>query len=140
MLVATGVLFAKWGEMHLLANRGRMPLRTLAVWLTLLTAAGAAAGCSGHRVRRAPVTPAATIAGADVAHGKAVYGLQCAACHGESGIGGPVGPSLQNENVRRPYRSVYALVRDPAPPMPKLYPSRLSKTDLRDVSAYVETL
>jgi mono/diheme cytochrome c family protein len=69
-----------------------------------------------------------------------VYEAQCAACHGAHGVGGPVGPALQNENTRRSYRSVYAIVDDPSPPMPKLYPSRLTKSDLRDVSAYVETL
>jgi hypothetical protein len=47
---------------------------------------------------------------------------------------------LHNERLRRKYRDVYALVVDPAPPMPKLYPSRLSLSDVRDVSAYVESL
>lgn len=117
-----------------------MPLRTLAVWFALLCAAGAAAGCSRHGVRQAPSPPAATVPGADIGRGKAVYKAQCAACHGEGGAAPTVGPSLQNENARRSYRSVYALVRDPAPPMPKLYPARLSRSDLRDVSAYVESL
>jgi mono/diheme cytochrome c family protein len=117
-----------------------MSLRTLAVWFALLSAAGAAAGCSRHGARQAASPPAVSVPGADFGRGKAVYEAQCAACHGRRGIGGPVGPSLQNENVRRPYRSVYALVRDPAPPMPKLYPARLSAADLRDVSAYVESL
>lgn len=72
--------------------------------------------------------------------GKAVYRMQCAACHGQDGGGGPVGGSLQNENARRPYRAVYNIVLDPAPPMPKLYPSRMTLDDVRDVSAYVESL
>lgn len=117
-----------------------MPFRTLAVWFALLCAAGAVSGCGRHAVRKAPATPQATVAGADLSRGKAVYGAQCAACHGQRGIGGQIGPSLQNENVRRSYQSVYALVRDPSPPMPKLYPSRLSRSELRDVSAYVESL
>ena len=117
-----------------------MPLRTLAVWFVLLCAAGAAAGCSLHGAHKAPSAPAARVLGADAGRGKAVYEAQCAACHGEHGAGGQAGPSLQNENVRRTYSRVYALVRDPAPPMPKLYPARLSRSELRDVSAYVESL
>lgn len=117
-----------------------MSLRTLAVWFALLCAAGAAAGCARHGARQTPSPPAATVPGADLGRGKTVYEAQCAACHGARGAGGQIGPSLQNENARRPYRSVYALVRDPAPPMPKLYPARLSRSDLRDVSAYVESL
>lgn len=80
------------------------------------------------------------IPGADLARGKAVYEAQCAACHGARGTGGAIGPSLQNERTRRSYAAVYAIVRDPAPPMPKLYPSRITHSDLRDVSAYVESL
>lgn len=69
-----------------------------------------------------------------------VYRAECAACHGAAGMGGAIGPPLHNENRRRSYGAVYALVRDPAPPMPKLYPSRMSESDLRDVAAYVESL
>lgn len=78
--------------------------------------------------------------GADIAHGKAVYVQQCAACHGAAGAGGPIGPALTGEHTRRSYQSVRAIVLDPQPPMPKLYPSRMTKADLRDVSAYVEAL
>ena len=117
-----------------------MSLRTLAVFLAVLGASGAAAGCSRHGARQAPSPPAIRVPGADVSHGEAVFKAQCAACHGQRGIGGPVGPALQNENMRRSYQSVYMLVRDPSPPMPKLYPSRLTASDLRDVSAYVESL
>ncbi len=81
--------------------------------------------------------PAST---ASLNRGKAVYEAQCAACHGQRGIGGPVGPALQKEYARRSFRSVYALIADPTPPMPKLYPGQLTKNDLRDVSAYVESL
>lgn len=118
-----------------------MPLRVAAFYVALLTAVCAATGCSGHARRKTAATPTATaVPGADLSHGKAVYAAQCAACHGERGAGGPVGPALQNENARRPYRSVYAIVLDPAPPMPKLYPSRMTRSDVRDVSAYVESL
>lgn len=118
-----------------------MSLRTLAFWFALLCAAGAASGCGRHGARRtAPSATAPAVPGANPAHGKAVYQARCAACHGERGAGGPVGPALQNESARRSYQSVYAIVRDPSPPMPKLYPSVLTQSDLRDVSAYVESL
>jgi mono/diheme cytochrome c family protein len=116
-----------------------MSSRIAAASFALLVAC-AAAGCSRHGAHRAPAATASVVAGADLRNGEAVYKAQCAACHGERGVGGQVGPSLQNESARRPYSQVYAIVRDPAPLMPKLYPSRLSAADLRDVSAYVETL
>lgn len=111
-----------------------------AVSFVLLAAACAAAGCSRHGAAKTASAPSASVTGANLSRGKAVYEAQCAACHGERGVGGPVGPALANENARRAYRSVYGIVLDPAPPMPKLFPSRISKTDVRDVSAYVETL
>jgi mono/diheme cytochrome c family protein len=33
-----------------------------------------------------------------------------------------------------------AQIKNPAPPMPKLYPSTLSEQDVNDVAAYVQTL
>jgi mono/diheme cytochrome c family protein len=117
-----------------------MSVRIPAVTFALLAAACAAAGCSRHSGAKSPSTPAATVTGADLSRGKAVYEAQCAACHGRRGVGGQIGPSLQNENARHPYRFVYAFVLDPAPPMPKLYPSRLTQSEVRDVSAYVESL
>lgn len=117
-----------------------MSFRLLALPLALLAVLAAAAGCGGHAGRQAASRAAPTLREADVRRGATVFAAQCQACHGPQGAGGPVGPSLHNENVRRPYRAVYRLVRDPSPPMPKLYPSRLSARDLRDVSAYVETL
>lgn len=117
-----------------------MSLRIVAAWLTLLAAACAASGCSGRGARHGGPRPTNTVAGTDVQRGQAVYEAQCAACHGQRGAGGPIGPSLQNEYARRPYRAVYAIVRNPDPPMPKLYPSRMTLKDVRDVSAYVESL
>lgn len=96
-------------------------------------------GC-GHRAARSAATAAPTIAGADLSHGKAVYAQQCAACHGEAGKGGEVGPPLINERAKHTYSGVKAIVADPQPPMPKLYPSRITESDVRDVSAYVESL
>lgn len=112
----------------------------IAVATFALLAVFAAAGCSRHSGAKSPSRPTATVSGADLSRGKAVYDAQCAACHGQRGAGGQIGPALQNENARHPYRFVYAFVLDPAPPMPKLYPGRLTQRDVRDVSAYVESL
>ena len=117
-----------------------MSPRILAAVFAVLAAACATAGCSRRHPSAGPSARAGAVPGADLGNGKAVYEAQCAACHGRRGAGGPIGPSLRNENTRRSYRDVYALVLDPAPPMPKLYPSRMTQSDLRDVSAYVESL
>jgi len=47
---------------------------------------------------------------------------------------------LRNEHLRRTFAQVRDIVLDPEPPMPKLFPARLSAADVRDVSAFVETL
>ena len=44
------------------------------------------------------------------------------------------------ERLRRTFTQVRDIVLDPEPPMPKLFPARLSAADVRDVSAFVETL
>jgi mono/diheme cytochrome c family protein len=116
-----------------------MSPRILAATFALLAVSCAVTGC-GHRAAQRTAARPDAVAGADLGRGKAVYEAQCAACHGQRGSGGQIGPSLQNENVRRAFRAVYAIVLDPAPPMPKLYPSRMTKSDVRDVSAYVESL
>lgn len=119
-------------------KRGGMPLRLSRFSLFALLAALQLVACARHGAAHAG--PAPTIAGADVVRGKAVFEQQCAACHGVAGMGGQIGPSLANERARRSFASVRAIVNDPPPPMPKLYPSRLTQADVRDVSAYVETL
>lgn len=72
--------------------------------------------------------------------GRSIYLAQCAACHGRDGTGGQIGPQLRNERARRTFAQVRDIVLDPEPPMPKLFPARLSAADVRDVSAFVETL
>lgn len=118
-------------------KRRRMPLRAIALSLFVL-GVWPLNGCSRHS--GAHGTPAPTISGADPTRGKAIFAQQCSACHGVAGMGGEIGPSLANERAHRSYESVRAFISDPLPPMPKLYPSRLTENDVRDVSAYVETL
>jgi len=84
--------------------------------------------------------PRIRASGPNAESGKAIFSRECAACHGAEGIGGPVGPALRHETLRRSHKDIVRIITDPDPPMPKLYPGRLSRADLRNVSAYVETL
>ena len=77
--------------------------------------------------------------GADPAHGRQIYSANCAACHGASGQGG-IGPSLIGEKNRKDTAAAIAWIKNPKPPMPKLYPQPLSEKDVDDVAAYVESL
>ena len=115
-----------------------MPLRVCALLLASLAALGL--GACGHRGSGARSVASPDVPGANIAHGKAVYARECEACHGREGSGGQIGPSLANERARRSYEAVRAFVLNPQPLMPKLYPSRLTLSDVRDVSAYVESL
>jgi mono/diheme cytochrome c family protein len=115
-----------------------MRFRLACITLTLMTAVALPA-CSGRDAKpraRGSQTEIPVNAG----RGRAIYLAQCAACHGRDGTGGQIGPQLRNEHVRRSYAQVRAIVLDPEPPMPKLFPARMTAADVRDVSAYVETL
>ncbi len=76
----------------------------------------------------------------DAAHGKTIFGANCASCHGASGHEGGVGPSLTNEKSRKDYQATIAWIHNPQPPMPKLWPSPLNDKDVQDVAAYVQSL
>lgn len=118
-----------------------MPLRDVCLWFAL-PALLLAAGCAHHGriATTATARSGPTAQPVDVARGKAIYAQQCAACHGAGGMHPIVGPALHGEAHRRSLRDITAIVRDPDPPMPKLYPGTLSARDVRDVSAYVEAL
>jgi mono/diheme cytochrome c family protein len=76
----------------------------------------------------------------DPAHGKEIFTKNCSSCHGATGNEGGVGPSLKNEKSRKNTAAAIAWIKNPKPPMPKLYPSPLSDRDVADVAAYVESL
>ena len=87
----------------------------------------------------APAATAAATTGTDVGRGKTLFSQSCSACHGATGQGG-VGPSLRNESSRKTVAQTAAWIKNPAPPMPKLFPSTLNGKDVDDVSAFVQTL
>jgi mono/diheme cytochrome c family protein len=100
-----------------------------------------AAAASADAPAAAMNAPAQMVAAAgDVAKGEAIFAANCAACHGEKGAGGGVGPALKGEKNRKGTAAAVAWIKNPQPPMPKLYPAPLSEKDVADVAAYVESL
>ena len=71
--------------------------------------------------------------------GATLFVKNCAACHGERGAG-PIGPSLVQIRTRKSSSEIEAVIRNPDPPMPKLYPQDLTDADIADLTAFVETL
>jgi mono/diheme cytochrome c family protein len=76
----------------------------------------------------------------DATHGKQIFTQNCAQCHGADGTQGGVGPSLKDEKSKKDTAAAVAWIKNPQPPMPKLYPSPLDEKDVADVAAYVESL
>jgi mono/diheme cytochrome c family protein len=105
----------------------------------------AASGCSKGggstaSASAASAAPAGASIAGDPGHGKAVFAANCSQCHGATGLEGGIGPSLRNERSRKDGAAALAQIKDPQPPMPKLYPGVLADKDVADVTAYVESL
>jgi mono/diheme cytochrome c family protein len=80
-------------------------------------------------------------ASGDRAAGEEIYKMNCATCHGATGLeGGVVGPSLRHESERMGFGATVSWIEDPQAPMPHLYPKILTRQEVRDVSAYVNSL
>jgi mono/diheme cytochrome c family protein len=111
------------------------------------TAALIAVGCAKGTQSSAPAatsagsaTTASKVSGSaqgDAAHGKTIFAANCVRCHGAEG---GIGPALKNEKSRKNYVQTVAWIKNPQPPMPKLYPDSLGDKDVADVAAYVQTL
>ncbi len=131
----------------------------LRFWLVIVVAAAvasSAAGCtretsSSQAPARAsgPITDSGSTglraspgvaAVADGVRGKEIFQQNCASCHGAKGTEGGIGPSLRNERARKASPQVEAWIKNPVPPMPKLYPAPLNETDVVDVTAYIASL
>jgi mono/diheme cytochrome c family protein len=118
--------------------------------LLAASALGAAliAGCSKSAETSSSATASSATSGShalvtgvtgDAEHGKAIFDENCQACHGAAGAGG-IGPSLKGEKARKDFNATVAWIKNPAPPMPKLYPEKLKDADVADVAAYVQSL
>ncbi|HEY8312748.1 MAG TPA: cytochrome c [Candidatus Baltobacteraceae bacterium] len=112
-----------------------MPLRAAAVVACIVLSL--LAGCARHRV-----APAQSKAGIsfDRNRGKLIFAAQCRQCHGAGGTGGAIGPALRGERKKHSLDRVIDIVKNPDPPMPKLFPAQMTQRDVLDVSAYVESL
>ena len=119
-----------------MAKRGAM--RLVAFAAVFLSLALALAACTQAHLQHSSL--AGSQAPPNAGRGRAVYEAQCAACHGRDGTGGQIGPSLRDERLRRSAGEIRAAIVNPEPPMPKLFPARLSAADVHDVTAFVETL
>jgi mono/diheme cytochrome c family protein len=124
--------------------------------IAMLIAAGCSKGSdqsttttSTSATTTAPVATSTTVAASttsrmtaqgDPARGKTIFAANCASCHGATGTEGGVGPSLKNEKSRKNYDQTIAWIRNPTPPMPKLWPLPLNDRDVQDLAAYVQSL
>ena len=100
---------------------GRKPLLWIATASVLI----------GFSVRAEDASPAQ--------RGKETFALYCASCHGEGASGG-FGPALTNLAGRKDKREVEAIIRQPASPMPPLYPATINDGDVTDIVAYLQSL
>jgi mono/diheme cytochrome c family protein len=108
--------------------------------MLLAFAAYALVGCTSVSESTTSVAVNGTMMTGDRDRGATVFATRCAACHGATGAGGDLGPSLRGENQRLDYSALVSWVEDPQPPMPKLYPRSLSRQQVLDVAAYVQRL
>ncbi len=79
-------------------------------------------------------------AGQAIAAGKTVFEDNCSSCHGAHGTEGGAGPSLKNLKARRSGAAIAAWIKNPAPPMPKMYPSAIGDTDIKHLVIYLQSL
>ena len=112
--------------------------------IAALVAAGCAKGTDQSSTTSTTTTGSATTASklsgsaqGDAAHGKTVFAKNCARCHAAEG---GIGPALKNEKSRKTYVQTVAWIKNPQPPMPKLYPDSIGDKDVADVAAYVQSL
>ena len=103
------------------------------------TASGPITDAGSTGLKPAPGEAGKTAMG-DPKHGATIFSSNCATCHGAAGAGGGIGPILKGEKKRKDYNEAIAWIKNPKAPMPKLYPSPLSESDVADVAAYVESL
>jgi alcohol dehydrogenase (cytochrome c) len=87
----------------------------------------------GEKLGRAPA--ATDQQGAEAA----LFVQHCAVCHGSHGEG-VSGPALIGESARKTVAQTVDWIKNPQPPMPKLYPSQLSDADVDQLADYVSKL
>ena len=73
----------------------------------------------------------------DAGRGKALYSQTCITCHGADGAMMP-NYSLKDIKSRKDRPALAQWIKNPKPPMPRLFPSPFSAQDIEDIAAYVE--
>ena len=91
---------------------------------------GAAGGAAS-----APARPAATGA-PNIASGRTLYGQVCVTCHGANGDM-IADHKLSDLKARRDSAATIGYIKDPKPPMPKMYPTLIDEQSVVNVTAYV---
>ena len=79
----------------------------------------------------------ATDAGTPVARGRKLYAQVCTTCHGLNG-NFVAGHELSTLRQRRDLDATVRYIKDPKPPMPKLFPTLLDDQAVVDVATYVQ--
>ncbi|MGZ3498760.1 MAG: c-type cytochrome [Vulcanimicrobiaceae bacterium] len=71
--------------------------------------------------------------------GAEIYQANCSVCHGTAGAGGTA-RALKGERNKKNLAQVIAFIKNPKPPMPKLYPATLNKQQVEAVAKSIESL
>jgi len=86
--------------------------------------------------RTAPAAGSSQTGAANPAKGRKVYEQVCASCHGPDG-NLVAGHPLSTLKSRRDRAATLGYIKDPKPPMPRLYPDLLNEQSLVDVTTYI---
>jgi mono/diheme cytochrome c family protein len=104
--------------------------RLKAVALIVILTSFSSAGCA-HRAASTRI---------DRGRGAALFAKNCLVCHGSTAESTRIGSSLAGEGRKKTLGQIVEAIKEPDPPMPKLYPGTLSEPDVLDIAAYVKTL
>ncbi len=89
---------------------------------------------------RGPALPTVDLARADLSEGGRLYGLNCAACHAATGVGGALLHREAPPVFKAPPLEAAAAVRTGPAAMPAFGEAALSRSELNDVVAYARYL
>jgi alcohol dehydrogenase (cytochrome c) len=134
------VTYAVEGKQYVAATTGNI---SRMIWLTtgtpkvVIMTTGLPAGYALKKTSAAvPGEHLTKVAEAGSAHARQLFTQYCAACHGTRGEGGS-GPPLIGENLKKTQAEAVEWIKNPQPPMPKLYPAPLSDTDVDELATMV---
>lgn len=91
-------------------------------------------------LKNPPDAAKARAAGPDIANGQRLYGTNCFICHGGDGKN-IAGADLTATRNHMNQEALVAWIKNPAPPMPKVFAEPLDQEDewdIRDIAAFVE--